>query len=103
MEDTLRRELSALGDNSVVDLRLSGSVTTDEYDARHELLEELLGRFIEGTYSDTELSRLISEEIIDVEFAETSFAAGFLKDLLDEPKEAQLAYELLKSLGEGNK
>ncbi len=103
MEDTLRRELSALGDNSVVDLRLSGSVTTDEYDGRHELLEELLGRFIEGTYSDTELSRLISEEIIDAEFAETSFAAGFLKDLLDEPKEAQLAYELLKSLGEGKK
>ena len=103
MEDTLRRELSALGDNSVVDLRLSGSVTTDEYDARHELLEELLGSFIEGTYSDAELSRLISEEIIDAEFAETSFAAGFLKDLLDEPKEAQLAYELLKSLGEGKK
>lgn len=103
MEDTLRRELSALGDNSVVDLRLSGSVTTDEYDARHELLEELLGRFIEGTYSDAELSRLISAEIIDAEFAETSFAAGFLKDLLDEPKEAQLAYELLKSLGEGKK
>ena len=103
MEDTLRRELSALGDNSVVVLRLSGSVTTDEYDARHELLEELLGRFIEGTYSDAELSRLISEEIIDAEFAETSFAAGFLKDLLDEPKEAQLAYELLKSLGEGKK
>ena len=103
MEDTLRRELSAFGDGSVVDLRLSGSVTTDEYDARHELLEELLGRFIEGTYSDTELSRLISAEIIDAEFAETSFAAGFLKGLLDEPKEAQLAYELLKSLGEGKK
>lgn len=103
MEDTLRRELSTLGDNSVVDLRLSGSVTMDEYDTRHNLLEDLLGRFIEGTYSDAELSRLISEEIIDAEFAETSFAAGFLKDLLDEPKEAQLAYELLKSLGEGKK
>lgn len=103
MEDTLRRELSAFSDNSVVDLRLSGSVTMDEYDTRHNLLEDLLGRFIEGTYSDAELSRLISEEIIDAEFAETSFAAGFLKDLLDEPKEAQLAYELLKSLGEGKK
>ena len=103
MEDTLRRELSAFSDNSVVDLRLSGSVTMDEYDTRHNLLEDLLGRFIEGTYSDAELSRLISEEIIDAEFAATSFAAGFLKDLLDEPKEAQLAYELLKSLGEGKK
>src|SRR5699024_5326650 len=81
MEDTLRRELSAFSDNSVVDLRLSGSVTMDEYDTRHNLLEDLLGRFIEGTYSDAELSRLISEEIIDAEFAETSFAAGFLKDL----------------------
>lgn len=103
MEDTLRRELNALDDNSVVDLRLSGSVTTDEYDERHELIEKALSRFIEGTYSDAELSRLISEETIDAEFAETSFAAGFLKDLLDEPKEAQLAYELLKSLAEEKK
>ena len=41
----------------------------DEYDTRHNLLEDLLGRFIEGTYSDAELSRLISEEIIDAELS----------------------------------
>ena len=43
----------------------------------------------------------ISKELIESEFPETSFSAGLLTSLLDEPKEAQLAYELLKSLKEG--
>ena len=78
-------------------------MTPEEYDGRAELLGRLLSRFIEGTYNDAELSRLVTEQLIDAEFAETSFAAGFLKALLDEPKEAQLAYELLISLGEGKR
>lgn len=47
------------------------------------------------------ISKLISEELIDAEFPETSFPAMLLKALLGEPKEAQLTYELLKSLKEG--
>ena len=103
MEELLLRELKDIGPESVVDLRISGAVTPEEYDGRAELLGRLLSRFIEGTYNDAELSRLVTEQLIDAEFAETSFAAGFLKALLDEPKEAQLAYELLISLGEGKR
>ncbi len=85
----------------MVDLILSGAVTIDEYDSRASVLEEKLSRFIEGTYSDSSLSKLISKELIDSEFAETSFSGNLLTALLDEPKEAQLAYELLKALKGG--
>ena len=42
-------------------------------------------------------------EIIDAEFPETSFPARFLHALLEDPKEAQLAYELLCTLKEEKK
>lgn len=98
MEAILERELADIDDNSVVDLILSGTVTADEYDNRPTVIESSLSRFIEGTYKDSALSRLISKELVDAEFAETSFAGNLLTALLDDPKEAQLAYELLKSL-----
>lgn len=101
MEDILDRELADLANNSVVDLRISGAVTTDEYDRRHNIITDALDRFIEGTYSDYALTKLISRELIEQEFPETSFSAGLLTALLDEPKESQLVYELLKSLKEG--
>ena len=101
MEDILNRELENIGDNSVVDIILSGAVTAEEYENRKKVIEGNLHRFIEGTYNDYALSKLISEELIASEFPETSFSAGFLTALLDEPKEAQLAYELLESLKGG--
>lgn len=101
MESILNRELADLPDNSVVDLVLSGAVTVEEYEARRAIIETALSRFVEGTYNDYALSKLISKSLIDAEFPETSFSAGLLTALLDEPKEAQLAYELLKSLKEG--
>ncbi len=101
MEAILDRELADLADSSVVDLILSGAVTADEYDNRFSVIEDRLSRFVEGTYNDSSLSKLISKELIDAEFAETSFSGSLLTALLDEPKEAQLAYELLKSLKEG--
>ena len=101
MEETLREELQDLPDGSVVDLVLSGAVTAAEYEDRDRIIEDLLARFVEGTYTDSGLSRLISKELIDAEFAETSLSASFLTALLEEPKQAQLAYELLRSLKEG--
>lgn len=98
MSDTLMQELADIADNSVVDLRLSGAVLPEEYEKRDEIMQNVLSRFIEATYDDAALSKLISKELIEREFAETSFSAGLLNALLDEPKEAQLAYELLKSL-----
>lgn len=101
MAEILDRELSGFGDESVVDLVLSGAVSFAEYKDRHDIIESRLSRFIEGTYSDSALSELISKELIDKEFPETSFSAGLLTALLDDPKEAQLTYELLRSLKEG--
>lgn len=101
MEEALARELTELDDRSVVDLVLSGAVSAEEYENRCAVIEGALSRFVEGTYDDYALSKRISKELIDAEFPETSFAAGFLTALLGEPKEAQLAYELLESLKEG--
>lgn len=101
MESILDRELSDIDDNSVVDIILTGAVTVEEYEKRSYIFESVLSRFLEGTYSDYALSKLISKELIESEFPETSFSAGFLTALMDDPKEAQLTYELLKSLREG--
>ncbi len=101
MSAILDREIADIPDNSVVDLIISGAVTAEEYDNRMPEIEAHLSRFLEGTYDDNSLSKLISKDLIDTEFAETSFSGSLLTALLDESKEAQLAYELLKSLKEG--
>lgn len=101
MEETLLRETADMADNSVVELFLSGAVAAEEYENRRAVLERALSRFVEGTYDDYALSRLISKELIDAEYPETSFSASLLTALLDEPKEAQLVYELLEALKEG--
>lgn len=101
MEEALKDTLAVLSDDSVVDLVLSGAVTSEEYTNRVSIMKNVLSRFLEGTYKDHELSRLITEDLVKTEFSETSFSAGLLNALLNEPKEAQLAYELLKSLKEG--
>lgn len=101
MASTIAHELKDITDNSVVDIILTGAITSEEYEDRHKIIEAALARFIEGTYNDYALSKLISKTLIESEFPETSFSAGLLNALLDEPKEAQLAYELLKALKEG--
>ena len=101
MANIITRELADLDDNSVVDIILKGAVSIDEYEERNQIIDATLARFVEGTYNDYNLSKLISKDLIDSEFPETSFSASLLTSLLDEPKEAQLAYELLKSLREG--
>lgn len=101
METVVNRELADIDDNSVVDVVLSGTVSAEEYGDRHRVMERALSRFVEGKYNDSALSKRISQELIASEFPETSFSAGLLTALLDDPKEAHLTYELLKSLKEG--
>lgn len=101
MKAALERELKDLKDCSVVDVLLSGAVTEEEYEARKEILFGVLSRFLEGTFDDNNLSRLITKETIASEFPETSFSARFLSELISNAKEAQLAYELIRSLKEG--
>ncbi len=98
MEQTIHGAVASLDDRTVVDLVLRGAVSAAEYENRAAILETALSRFIEGTYNDHALTRLISQDLIDTEFPETSFAAGLLSSLLSEPKEAQLMYELLQDL-----
>ena len=98
MKAVLTRELGMLDDKSVVDIILDGAVTDTEYAVHDEVLRDMLSRFTESTYNDHALSRLISDELIKSEFSETSFSSELLSALMDEPKEAQLLYELLKEL-----
>lgn len=100
MQAVLTHELAGIENNSVVELLLSGAVTKEEYENRHAVINSELSRFIEGSYNDYALSQLISKDLIDTEFPETSFAANLLTSLLDQPKEAQLVYELLATLKE---
>lgn len=101
MREIIERELSDIPDNSVVELTLSGSVTFEEYEERIDFLDNMLSHFTEGTFTDSNLSELISKDLIESEFPETSFSAKFLFALLEDPKEAQLAYEMLKEIKEG--
>lgn len=100
MEKNIQEAVANISNNSVVNLVISGAVSPQEYDTKDEIIENALARFVEGTYTDDGLSRLISKDLIESEFAETSFSAGLLTVLLDEPREAQLTYELLKTLKE---
>ena len=100
MAEELERAVKDLPDRAVVELLVGGAANAEEYADRAAYIEGVLSRFLEGGYQDYELSRLITPELVAREFPETSFAAGLLMELLDEPKEAQLAYELLKAVRE---
>ena len=104
MEEIIERELSEFNSESVIDgMVISGTADKDEYEDRREIIENALARFVSGSYDDSALSRLISKELIDSEFAETSLSAAVLSALLEEPKEAQLVYELLGELKGGKR
>lgn len=102
MANDLRRAVAEFGDNSVVDLILRGAVTAEEYAAYHTVVDEATARFLEVNVKAEGLTKLITEELIDTQFPETSFSAGLLKALLDDPQEAHLMYELLTTLKEGH-
>ena len=100
LEDKLNETLQNIDDNSIVDIIISGAVDDEEYQNRFDIIEKALSRFVEGTYNEHKLSRLISKSLIDKEFNETSVTAQLLTALIDEPKQAQLAYDMLQSLKE---
>ena len=81
-----------------MELIISGAVTDEEYRNRSAIAGSALSGFIEGSWTDHRLSRLITEDLIDAEYPETGIASGLLKSLLNNPREAQLAYDLLKEM-----
>ena len=93
----LTREFEPIKNDSVVDVVLSGSVSEEDYQARQQIVDDALSRFLDTKYiDDTALTPIITEERIKREYPETSFSAQLLLKLLDNPKEAQLVYDLLK-------
>ena len=96
LHDALSKALKNLSTNTVIRVTVSGTAKSDEYQNRSEDYKEQLSRFLTYEVSDNELSEEISREKIRSEYAETSFAAQFLEDLIDDPIELHMAYELLK-------
>ena len=100
-KDDLNGMLKDIGDKSLVDISFIGAVTEDEYESRTQIIEEAGKRFLEFEYNDGGLTKLITKELVEKEFPETSFSAKFLSELLEEPKQAQMAYDLLMTVKGG--
>lgn len=100
-DSILEKELADIGDESAVDLILTGSVDPAEYDKLNEIVKNRTSRFIEAEFDPYGVTKLISKSVIDAEFPETSLSAQLLTALLGDPKETQLAYDMLKSLKGG--
>ena len=96
----LTEAFSQAQDKSIVRVRISGVVGADEYAEKNAIYQEVLGRFLSFEAEDSELSEKITLEKIRSEYAETSFAAKFLEQLIDHPTELQMAYQLMKECKE---
>ena len=67
-----------------------------EYEDRKKIYEEVLGEYLTYEVNDNELSEEITIDTIRREFAETSFAAQFMEQLMSDPTELQMAYKMLQ-------
>jgi len=84
-----------LGKKSILRLTLSGSVKPTEYQDKEKMYQDLLGGYLAYEVEDRELSEEITIDKIRSEFAETSFASKMLEELMDNPTELQMAYQLI--------
>lgn len=96
LNDVLLNTVKGIQENSVIRIRISGAVPTSEYENRVEIYKGTLSQFMNYEIDDSELSEIITTEKIKAEFSEIGFAAKLLEELLLVPKEAQMAYDLLK-------
>lgn len=93
---SLESTVNGISENSVIRTRISGTVKQSEYEVKELIYKETLGRFLTYEFEDNELSEEITVENIRKEFSELSFAAQFMEQLIDNPVELQMAYELLQ-------
>jgi hypothetical protein len=100
LADTIRKKVAGLDKNSVIRLSISGSVKQNEYEDRKKIYKDILGGFLTYETVDDELSEEITIEMIRSEFAETSFAAQFMEELIGNATELQMTYELLQNCRE---
>ena len=100
LEAQLRSFADPLPDRSILRLTLQGTLSPEEYEMRTRTWDTVLRRFLSYEIVDEELSESITGERIRAEFPEIGFASAFLTALLPDPKEAQMAYELVKECRE---
>ena len=100
LADAIRSAISENDRNAVVRIRVVGSIKQAEYLEKDKIYKELLGGFLTYEINDTELSEEITIDKIRDEYAETSFAAHFMEELIDNPTELQMVYQLLQNCRE---
>ena len=98
LEKTIEELVKDYSSNSIVRMTISGSIDASEYQKKEAIYEAQLSRFLDHMIYDNDLSEKITSEKIENEFSEIGFAAKFLKGLLDDPVELQMAYDIVKSL-----
>lgn len=84
--------------SSIVRLTVSGSIDATDYQEKEGIYKNQLSRFLNYTIIDNDLSEKITRDKIENEFSEIGFAAKFLEELLNDPVELQMAYDVVKEL-----
>ena len=98
LRDEIRKAVAGLSPDTSVSFKIDGTVSREEYEQRENIYEEYLEGFFEHPHpDDKDLIELISEEFIKSEFSEVTFPAKLLMKLVDDPRKAQMAYDLLIS------
>ncbi len=95
LEEALESVLGKLPKETVVRLRVSGTVSEEDYTDRFQIYQRYEERLLNLEIVDDGLSERISREKIRSEFPEISFAAKFL-ERLENPAEIQAAYQLIR-------
>ena len=99
LEKAFKEIKPRLTQNTVARITITGAIEAEEYNNRSNIYDEYTGNCLSCEIADEELGELITREMIGREFAETSFAARLLEALMDEPREAQMVYELINREG----
>ena len=100
LRQMIQEALSEAEPPAIVRLTITGTVSQEDYRDRHRIYDELTREFLSFESVDAGLSEQITVEQIRAEFAEIGFAASLLERLMDDPKEVQMAYELLNECRE---
>lgn len=100
LKEALAKEAGGYTGDSVIRVTVSGTVPRAEYEDRKSIYEEVLGEYLTYEVNDNELSEEITIDTIRREYAETSFAAQFMEQLMSDPTELQMAYKMLQECKE---
>ena len=81
-------------DKTVVEIEYIGNIDQINRTKLEEIYERFKDEFLFFDYDSSKLKIDISKEVVEERFAENTYTALFLKELLDEPVEAQMAFDL---------